>query len=214
MRCRPVKDEDWAEGWKQHFSAVRIGRRLIVKPTWEDWSPATGEVVVNLDPGMAFGTGTHGTTRLCLEVLAELYAQPPYPCRVLDVGTGSGILAIAAAALGARRVLACDIEEEACRIAAENAALNGVAAQVEITDAALETLEGDFDVVVANILAEENIRLGAELTQRLAPGGVLILSGILQEKETLVTTAFAALGLNGPSLSREAEWVCLVYRKA
>ena len=96
---REVCNEDWAEGWKQHFGAVRIGPRLVVKPTWEDCAPEVGDVVVNLDPGMAFGTGTHGTTRLCLEALAGLFEGPAAPQRVLDVGTGSGILAIAGAAL-------------------------------------------------------------------------------------------------------------------
>lgn len=213
IESRPVQNEDWAEGWKQHFSAVRIGKRLIVKPTWEAFTPGEDDVVVNLDPGMAFGTGTHGTTRLCLEALAELYETPPHPSRVLDVGTGSGILAIAAAALGAERVLACDIEEESCRTATENAKLNGIIDRVDITGEALETLEDGFDVVVANILAEENIRLGTELTKRLAPGGTLILSGILQEKETLVTRAFSAYDLTGPVISRDAEWICLRYRK-
>jgi len=212
LETRPVQNEDWAEGWKQHFSAVRIGKRLIVKPTWEDFAPKANEVIVNIDPGMAFGTGTHGTTRLCLEALAELFEQPPYPARVLDVGTGSGILAIATAALGAKRVLACDIEEESCRTATANAELNGVIDRMEITGEPLERLENGFDVVVANILAEENIRLGAELTKRLAPGGTLILSGILQEKEGLVANAFAAYHLTGPIISREAEWVCLRYR--
>ncbi len=213
IESHPVQNEDWAEGWKQHFSAVRIGKRLIIKPTWEALTPVADEVVVNIDPGMAFGTGTHGTTRLCLEALADLYETPPHPCQVLDVGTGSGILAIAAAVLGAKRVLACDIEEESCRTATENAKLNGVLGQVEITGESLETLENGFDIVVANILAEENIRLGAELTTRLAPGGTLILSGILQEKEALVTSAFAAFNLIGPVVSREAEWICLQYRK-
>ena len=213
IESRPVQNEDWAEGWKQHFSAVRIGKRLIVKPTWEILTPAADDVVVNLDPGMAFGTGTHGTTRLCLEALADLYETPPHPARVLDVGTGSGILAIAAAALGAKRVLACDIEEESCRTATENAKLNGVIDRIEITGESLDTLEGDFDVVVANILAEENIRLGTELTKRLAPGGTLILSGILEGKEALVTSAFAAFHLTGPKISRESEWICLQYRK-
>jgi ribosomal protein L11 methyltransferase len=213
IESHPVQNEDWAEGWKQHFSAVHIGKRLIVKPTWEVLTPGADEVVVNIDPGMAFGTGTHGTTRLCLEALANLYETPPHPSRVLDVGTGSGILAIAAAVLGAKRVLACDIEEESCRTSTENAKLNHVLGLVEITGDSLETLEGDFEVVVANILAEENIRLGPELTTRLAPGGTLILSGILQEKEALVTNAFAAFNLTGPVVSREDEWICLQYRK-
>lgn len=211
---RPVRNEDWAEGWKQHFGAVRIGPRLVVKPTWEEFAPEPGDVVVNLDPGMAFGTGTHGTTRLCLEALAALFEERSAPKRVLDVGTGSGILAIAAAALGARRVLACDIEEEACRTAAENARLNGLAERIEVTGQPLEALEGAFDVVLANILAEENVRLADELVGRLAPGGTLVLSGILQEKEALVAEAFAAYPLNGPETTRREEWSCLRYRRS
>jgi len=209
----PVRQEDWAEGWKQHFSAVRIGRRLVVKPSWETFASGPADVVVNLDPGMAFGTGTHGTTRLCLEALAALFdgAQPPR--RVLDVGTGSGILAIAAAALGAESVLACDIDAEACRIAGENALLNGVAERIEITADPLSELPGRYDLVLANILAEENIRLADELVGRVAAGGALILSGILLEKEAMVAEAFAAFPLQGPEITRREEWSCLLYRK-
>ncbi len=213
VALHPVGDEDWAEGWKQHFGAVRIGRRLIIKPSWEEVEAGPDDAVVDLDPGMAFGTGTHATTRLCLEALCAVFDGGRAPQRVLDVGTGSGILAIAAAALGARRVLACDIEEDACRIARQNAERNGVAERVEITARDLTALEGGFEVVLANILAEENARLAAPLAERLAPGGVLILSGILQEKEGLVAAAFAPLNLDGPELSRREEWSCMVYRR-
>ena len=205
--------EDWAEGWKQHFSAVRIGQRLVVKPSWEAFAAGPQDVVVELDPGMAFGTGTHGTTRLCLEALAEIFDSSAPPRRILDVGTGSGILAIAGAALGGERVLACDIEEQACRTARENVRHNGVEEQVEVTDAPLESLEGGFDIVLANILAEENARLAASLAGRLAPGGTLVLSGILQEKEPLVAAAFVPFGLLGPDIRRLEEWSCLLYRK-
>jgi ribosomal protein L11 methyltransferase len=210
---REVRKEDWAEGWKQHFQAVRLGPRLVVKPSWEDFFPAPGDVVVNLDPGMAFGTGTHGTTRLCLEALAGLFEHSPVPKRVLDVGTGSGILAIAAAALGAERVLACDIEPDSCRIAAENARLNAVEKRVELTGEPLQELEGEFDVVLANILAEENIRLASELVGRVTPGGALILSGILLEKEKLVREAFSAFPLSEPEITCREEWICLLYRR-
>ncbi len=208
-----MRNEDWAEGWKQHFSVLHLGQ-LVIRPTWEEYTPAAGEAVVTLDPGMAFGTGTHGTTRLCLEALAELFAVPSPPQRVLDVGTGSGILAIAAAVLGAHRVLACDIDPQACQTARENAAMNGVTGQVEITDQPLENLEEDFQVVLANILAEENVRLANELFRRLAVGGVLVLSGILQEKEALVAAGFSSLPLLGPVISRRDEWSCLLYRKS
>jgi ribosomal protein L11 methyltransferase len=209
----PVRTEDWAEGWKQHFSTVHIGDRLVIRPSWEEYPPRTGEVVVILDPGMAFGTGTHGTTRLCLEALAGLFAGPSPPRRVLDVGTGSGILAMAAAALGATRVLACDIEPEACRTARDNVGHNGLAAVVEVTEQPLESLEGGFDLVLANILAEENIRLAEALTSRLAPGGSLVLSGILREKEALVSQAFGRFFPARPQPSHRDDWSCLLFHR-
>lgn len=210
---RPVRQEDWAEGWKQHFSTMRIGARLVVKPSWESFSAKAGDAVITLDPGMAFGTGTHGTTRLCLEAIARCFEEQPIPERVLDVGTGSGILAIAAAALGAKRVLACDIDPTSCETARENARLNNVDQLLEITDRSLDELEDGFQVVVANILAEENIRLAPKLIERLVIGGSLILSGILCEKESLVTEAFSHYRLSGPVITRQEDWSCLVYRK-
>jgi ribosomal protein L11 methyltransferase len=210
---RRVRAEDWAENWKQHFGILRIGSRLVIRPSWEDFTPGPRDAVLTLDPGMAFGTGSHATTRLCLEALAGLYENPPGPRLVLDVGTGSGILAVAAAVLGAQKVLGCDIDETACQVALDNARQNGVEERVAVTLDPLESLEGLFEVVLANILAEENARLAPELVQRLAPDGVLILSGILREKEQLVIDAFADRGLKGPDISRQEEWSCLCYRK-
>jgi len=207
-----VAQQDWAEGWKQHFTATRFGRRLVVKPTWEEGAEAADDVVVRLDPGMAFGTGSHETTRLCLQALAELCDVAPC-ARLLDVGTGSGILAIAAVKLGATTVVANDIDPEACAVARENAALNGVAGQLEITEQPLEELGGTYDVVIANILAEENVRLADHLCARLAPGGSLLLSGILREKEVLVRDGFATRGLSGPQVTYDADWCCLHYRR-
>ncbi|OEU63892.1 MAG: ribosomal protein L11 methyltransferase [Desulfuromonadales bacterium C00003094] len=212
VELHPVRQQDWAEDWKQHFGVTRIGRRLVIKPTWEDFTAEAADAVVTLDPGMAFGTGTHDTTRLCLEALAQLFDQEPRQ-RVLDVGTGSGILAIAAAALGAQQVVACDIEPQSCLVATENARLNGVDSKVQITGQPLDDLEGNFQLVLANILAEENIRLAPQLVSRLAPGGSLVLSGILVEKEQLVIDALRAFALSGPQIDRTAEWSCLIYRK-
>ncbi|MBE0599264.1 MAG: 50S ribosomal protein L11 methyltransferase [Desulfuromonadales bacterium] len=213
LQVLPLRTEDWAEGWKQNFTLTRFGRRLVVRPTWEEYLPLGEEAVVVLDPGMAFGTGTHGTTRLCLEAVAALFDGQSPPRWVLDVGTGSGILAIAAAALGAERVLACDIDPQACVTARENVAANAVAGQVEVTQRPLQLLEGGFQLILANILAEELVRLGPELVGRLESGGTLVLSGILQEKEALVETGFAPLGLLGPAISRLDEWSCLLFRK-
>jgi ribosomal protein L11 methyltransferase len=213
IRLGEVGQQDWAEGWKQHFKPTRIGSHLVITPSWENFAPQGDDVVVTLDPGMAFGTGTHGTTRLCLETMAGLFDQGEAIDSVLDVGTGSGILAIAAAAMGAGHVVACDIDPVACETAQENCSLNQVADVVEVTDRLLEELTGQFDVVLANILAEENVRLADALIQRVKPGGVLILSGILEEKVPLVTAAFSTLGLSSPDLFFDEEWACILYRR-
>lgn len=208
-----VRNEDWAEGWKQHFSATRISPRLVVRPSWEEFAAQPGDVVIEIDPGMAFGTGTHGTTRLCLEAVAAAFESATPPRRVLDVGTGSGILAIAAAAYGTEQVLACDIDPEACAIAFENAILNHLDEKIIFSIAPLEELEGEFDLVLANILAEENIRLADALVAHLAPGGSLVLSGILIEKEEMVVNAFNVYGLGGPEIQHNEDWSCITYRR-
>lgn len=208
-----VRMEDWAENWKQNFSRMRIGERLIIRPSWEEYQPQGDEVVVEIDPGMAFGTGSHGTTLLCLEMLAELFAGATPPKDMFDVGTGSGILALAAAALGCARVLANDLDPLACQVARENVEKNGLAAQVEISAEPIEALNGQFDLVVANILAEENVRLRDELLAHLRPGGWLVLSGILGEKEQLVREGFDALPLESFPTRFQDDWICLLYRR-
>lgn len=212
LRSTKVFQEDWAEGWKQHFTALRFGPRLVVKPTWEEWQQQGDEAIVSLDPGMAFGTGSHETTRLCLQALADRFEQDPAPDTVLDVGTGSGILAIAAAALGASHVLGCEIDEDSCRVARENVEMNKVARTVAVTDQLLETIEDVYDLVIANILAEENVRLAEQLVARLSPDGVLILSGILKEKERFVCDGFSTYGLSEPEVKYEGEWCCISYK--
>lgn len=208
-----VRNEDWAEGWKQYFPTTRISPRLVVRPSWEEFTPQPDDVVIEIDPGMAFGTGTHGTTRLCLEAVAAAFEGEAPPQSVLDVGTGSGILAIAAAAYGAREILACDIDPEACAIAFENAHLNHVDEKISFTIAPLEELDGEFDMVLANILAEENVRLAHHLVTHLARGGVLVLSGILIEKEEMVMNAFNAYGLGKAEVSHNEDWSCILYRR-
>jgi len=207
-----VRNEDWAENWKQNFSLQRIGSRLVIRPSWEFYTPAENEIVIELDPGMAFGTGSHGTTLLCLEMIAELFEQPIPPASFLDVGTGSGILALGAAALGCPKILANDIDPDACRIARENAQQNGLAEAIEIIELPLDKLTGSFELVVANILAEENLRLKHELLRHLAPRGWLVLSGILREKEALVRDGFAELPLEIYPSRYQDDWTCLIYR--
>ncbi len=214
-----IGEEDWANGWKQHFHPSRIGRRVVIKPTWEEFAPQAGDIVIELDPGLAFGTGTHATTRMCLDVMEGIFfrdppfdaTRHPHPVAVLDVGTGSGILSIAAAKFGAPRVVAIDIDERAVAVAEENLALNGVRG-VEASTTPLARVTGSYGVVLANILAEELVRLAQELVARIAPGGFLILSGILTEREEFVRTGFAPLPLELTAIRHEEEWSCLCYQ--
>lgn len=209
---RELADEDWTSDWQQHFPPFRVSESLVICPSWVKWEAAHGERVLTLDPGQAFGTGTHATTGLCLEALAREMKECGANRMVLDVGTGSGILAMAAAALGAEQVLACDIDQEACRVARENVSLNKLENQVRITEQPLEEIDGTYDLVLANILACENIRLGAELVAHLRPAGLLVLSGILVEQEVQVTEAFAEYPVALVEVLRREEWACLVYR--
>jgi ribosomal protein L11 methyltransferase len=210
--CRRLADEDWAHGWQQHFPPLRVGSRLLIRPSWSDEPTGDAAVVLTLDPGRAFGTGTHATTALCLEVIARLADGKRPPRRVLDVGAGSGILAMAAAALGAREVVACEIDADACQVAAENIAANGLQKTVTVTTSPIEVLTGRFDLVLANILAGENIRLAPYFLARLAPKGHLALSGILTDQEQAVTDAYSRLPLTLLAIDRRDEWSCLLYR--
>ncbi len=208
-----VRTEDWANDWKQNFSPLAIGDNLIICPSWEVCSPRNGERVIEIDPGMAFGTGTHATTQLCLELVGELLQGETPPRNMLDVGTGSGILALGAAALGCEQIVAIDIDAVACRVAAENIRKNGYAGQIEVSAVPIETLPGQFDLVVANIMAEENIRLKQSFTDHLKRGGFLVLSGILREKESLVCESFSDLPLHLLDSRCQDEWVCLLFRR-
>jgi len=218
-RTARVREDDWANSWKEHFKPARIGRRFVIKPTWEEYTPADNDIILELDPGMAFGTGTHPTTKMCLEWLEAIrFGDPPInatPPRaiasVLDVGTGSGILALGAAKLGVSRIEAIDIDPQAVVVARENLDLNGIGAGVSVSVTPLAAITGSFDIVVANILAEELVRLREQLVRRIAPGGYLILSGILTEREQFVVDGFADTGLHLVGCSHEAEWSCLCY---
>ncbi|MBI5657276.1 MAG: 50S ribosomal protein L11 methyltransferase [Geobacter sp.] len=216
-----INQEDWANNWKEHFHTSRIGQHLIIKPSWEAFTAEPSDIVIELDPGMAFGTGTHATTRLCLEALERIFNRiPPFdsplpqaPPAVLDVGTGSGVLSIAARKLGAGRLVAVDIDPEAVGVARENLAQNGVAGDLEISTTPLSQITDTFGIILANILAEDLIRLCPDLCPRLVPGGLLILSGILTEREEAVTAAYADSPLTLVEVTRQDEWSCLVYRR-
>lgn len=199
-----LADQDWGERWKEGLTPFAVGR-VFIRFSWAAAAPPPGAVEVVLDPGMAFGTGTHPTTALCLAGLDALLAATP-GAEVLDVGTGSGLLAIAARKLGARRVVATENDPTALRVAEENAQRNGVA--IELRLAPPSAVTGTFPVVVANILANTLVELAPQIAARLAPGGTLLLSGILAGQEAEVQEAYVAQGL-APDPARErseGEW--------
>lgn len=209
-----VNSEDWSSSWKVHFKPLRIGKRLLIVPTWEDVVEVPGDLVLRIDPGMAFGTGGHETTRLCLELLEQIMENrvPTSSPSLLDLGTGSGILAMAASLLGCGRILALDIDPDAVTVARENLALNHLSDSIECGTAPLESLTEKYDIILANILAEELVRLASYLADRLQPGGSLILSGILAEKEQLVRQGFNNLPIQYCRTVCDGEWVAMLYR--
>ncbi|MFV9505078.1 MAG: 50S ribosomal protein L11 methyltransferase [Oscillochloridaceae bacterium umkhey_bin13] len=235
LQVRSLEEEDWANAWKQHYQVLRVGQRTVVVPSWLSHEPAPDDVVLQLDPGMAFGTGLHPTTQLCLRLL-EQYARPGL--RTLDLGTGSGILAIAAAKHGASPVLALDNDPVAVAVAAENVARNGVATLIQVAEGSLGAgssmghwLSGNFgpadpaevgstptagsgpqfDLIAANLIARVLVILAADLAAALGPDGILISSGIIDSREHEVVAAFEAAGLRQRERHVEGEWVALVH---
>jgi ribosomal protein L11 methyltransferase len=210
LTTRVVHEADWAEAWKAHFPVLRVGRRLVIKPTWRRHRPRPDDVVLALDPGMAFGTGLHPTTRLCLAALEEVADRGAMDgARVLDVGCGSGILAIAAAKLGAASVLGVDTDPIAVEATIANAARNRLAGRIGAREGSLPSGDASFDVVLANLIASVLIALAPHLRDELRGGGTLLASGIFVDREAEVREAFAAAGLDMTQRSAEGEWVAL-----
>jgi ribosomal protein L11 methyltransferase len=206
-----IADDGWAENWKAHFPPLAIGERVYVHPPWVNHVP-TGRVGIVLDPGMAFGTGHHASTRGCLVLLERALTAAP-GARVLDVGTGSGILAIAAAKLGAAEVWAVDTDPDACAVARDNAVVNRVDRVVHIATGDLNAAPGTFAIVVANLLAGLLIEAAAALAARLRPGGIVIGAGILREEASAVLRAWRAAGLTDDGDLADDEWIALSARR-
>ncbi len=206
-----VADDDWAESWKRYYKPFRVGKRLIVKPSWEPFTPAGKDLIIEIDPGMAFGTGTHETTNMCMELL-ETYLEDDM--RVMDVGTGSGILAITAAKLGAAEVLAIDVDADAVKVAQENIERNGV-------DQTAKAVKGDMvrgaaidcDLVVANLVTGAITVLAEPVKRFLRVGGYFVASGIIREREQEALDAVLGAGFQILERKEQAEWVALCARR-
>lgn len=210
IATRELAEESWAEAWKQYFHPLRVGRHFIVAPTWEPANAGPDDTVIQLDPGMAFGTGQHATTQLCLAWLEDLAAESRGS--LLDLGCGSGILAIGAAKLGFGPIEGCDIDPLAVQVSEENAALNGVTG-MKLYVGGLDAVSGQFDVVVANILAEVIIGLAPQLPQHLKAGGHFLASGIILRKGDAVAAALSQAGLTVLGRRDQGEWTALLARK-
>ena len=212
VETRLVHEEDWATAWKEHFPVLRVGRRLVIQPTWREHEPLSDDLVIRLDPGMAFGTGLHPTTRLCLAGI-EAWADDDLvgDARVLDVGTGSGILALAAARFGASRVLAVDTDPLAVDAATTNADQNGFGELIEARQGSLPLPEPrQFHLVVANLIAGLLIDLAPELAAVVWPGGGRLLAGgVFHDRESEVRAAFESAGLRVIGRRVEGEWLAL-----
>lgn len=210
IQVRRVTDVAWSESWKAHFPPLTLGNSLFVHPPWVKNLPAQ-RIGISIDPGMAFGTGHHASTRGCL-VLLEDVMRSLSGGRVLDIGTGSGILAVAAAKLGAVDVWAVDIDEDARRVAVENAALNHVDAGLHVC-ADLDEVSGTFDLVLANLFVSQLIELTAKIVCRLQFGGVVIGSGVLAEEAPDLLGAWTAAGLTEHARHEEQGWVTFAFRR-
>ncbi|HEY6399791.1 MAG TPA: 50S ribosomal protein L11 methyltransferase [Blastocatellia bacterium] len=212
IRNLTVADQDWLAEWKKGYEPIAIGQSLLVCPSWRlDQARNTDRIVIEIDPGMAFGTGTHETTRGCLEMLEKYWKG----ASLLDVGTGTGILAIAAIKLRpGSRVVGFDVDPEAVEVALENAAINGVADEIEIEVNKLGSYHNqEFDVVLANLTADVIIPLAPEFPQVLKPQGVLIVSGVLREQTDDVRAALQSDNFSVTEMKPDGEWVTMALRK-
>lgn len=212
-RVAPLADADWASAWREHFRPVPVGRTLLIAPPWE--TPAASDrLVLTIEPGRAFGTGHHGTTATCLELLESLVAADR-PARAIDLGTGSGILAIAAARLGVSEVLACDSDPDAVAAAETNAKLNGVAGQVRtVLEDAATLAATPAPLLLANLLAAGHRALGARYATLVAPGGVLVAGGLLDAEAGEAAAALAAHGFRREATRSLEGWTSLALRHA
>ena len=208
---RIIPDENWAENWKQSYHALRAGKHLVIKPSWEEYAPRDGDHIIEMDPGMAFGSGYHDTTRLCLTLL-EKYLRSGQ--RVIDVGTGSGILALGAAFSGAGSVLAIDIDPDAVRVARENVAHHGLSDKIQVLEGdLLSRVSETCDVCIANIIADIIVSSAVQLRDHIVPGGLFICSGIILERSDEIRSVLLAAEYEIVEQLSTEEWTAFCVRR-
>ncbi|MBD7914001.1 50S ribosomal protein L11 methyltransferase [Clostridium sp. Sa3CUN1] len=209
VQSEKMYEEDWANNWKKYYKPTKIGERIVVKPTWEEYEAKNDELVLELDPGMAFGTGTHETTRMCIQAL-DKYVEAE--STVFDVGCGSGILAIAAAKLGAKKAVGVDLDPVAVESAKENVGFNNLN-NIEILYGNLvEVIDGKADIVVANIIAEVICILTEDVKRVLKEDGYFITSGIIHDRVDMVTKKLEETGFEVVEINKDGEWNCIVAK--
>ena len=210
-----IDDPDWGEAWKKYFKPLRVTNNIVIKPTWERYTPVGRDIVIDIDPGMAFGTGQHASTRMCLQAMEDLLLQERNTAkwRVLDVGTGTGILGIACAKLGMQRVICLDSDKKAAEIAGENVAINDVEDRVRVINQDVATIHERFDLIVANLTAKILMKHRSHLISLLGPDGYLIMSGIIEQNREEIEKHFIVSPLASQHVITEKEWICYVLRK-
>ena len=210
-----IEDPDWGEAWKKYFKPLRVSKNIVIKPTWERYTPHGHDIVIEIDPGMAFGTGQHASTRMCLEAIEDLMLRDRMgrKWRVLDVGTGTGILGIACANLGASRVVSVDNDAKATEIAKENVLINHVEDIVEIHTSDVAAIHETFNLIVANLTAKVLLKLKDHLLGLLEPAGFLVMSGIIDQNRGDIEDNFFTGPFASHRVISEKEWVCYVLLK-
>jgi ribosomal protein L11 methyltransferase len=210
-----VVGHDWGEEWKKYFKPLRVSKNIVIKPTWERYTPAGRDIVIEIDPGMAFGTGQHPSTRMCLEAIEGILLKDRTikTWRVLDVGTGTGILGIACAKLGAEKVLCVDNDNKATDIALENVMINRVNDRVHIINCDVNTIHEPFDLIVANLTAKMLIKFRTHFITLLEKGGYLVISGIIDQNRSDIESHFLDSPFIIDQVIAEKEWLCYVLRK-
>jgi ribosomal protein L11 methyltransferase len=215
LKTETISDPNWGEQWKKYFKPIRVCNNIIVKPTWERYAPSSRDIVIEIDPGMAFGTGQHESTRMCIEALEDVIMKDRsvQNWKVLDVGCGTGILGITAAKLGAQDVICIDIDKKATEIAGENASINLVSDRLHVVSKDAIAINEPRNLIIANLTAKLLLKLRQHLTKLLLPEGYMIISGIVEQDAKEIEDNFSIAPLILSRVIKEKEWVCYVLKK-